>query len=283
MSISVIIVTYNSSKKIGRLLNSMNNQRCNYKLEVILVDNCSNDRNNLIKEIGLIKNRKFKIITYYRRKNYGFGNSCNYAARRANGSYLLFLNPDTQLLSSSLSTLMDHLTSGKSHIIGGKSITFKENKIHRTVFNKPSIFDLLFDFSNIGKIIGKQGNFYVNQKNIKQDKTVEGVGGAYFLIKSQVFFELGGFDRKIFMYLEDVDLCNRASESGYKIVYCPHSTIFHEGGASSHNKYHIHHKSWYDSREYYTYKYFSWWISTPIIFLFKIERLILNLRLHILQ
>jgi len=283
MSISIIIVTYNSSQKIVRLLHSIGGQLGNHKINVIIVDNNSIDKINLQNKIQKIKHKNYKLFLYLRRKNYGFGNSCNYGAHHTLDPYLLFLNPDTKLLPSSISILLKHLISSKSQIIGGKSVTFDNKIIHRTVFNKPSPTDLLFEFSNVGKLLRKHGNFYIDQNNLVQDTVVGGVGGAYLLIKSKIFSKLGGFDKKIFMYLEDVDLCNRATKLGYKISYCPHSIILHEGGASSDNKYHIHHKSWYESREYYTRKYFSRWISIPINIIFKIERLLLNLRLLILQ
>ena len=137
---------------------------------------------------------------------------------------------------------------------------------------------MLFEYSNLGKILNISGNFYLDQYNIVNDTSVNGIGGAYFLIRKTSFSRLKGFDENMFMYLEDVDMCVRAKQFGMNIVYCPHSVIKHIGGASSNNIYKIHHKAWYSSREYYAKKHFSFIISRLICILYKIEKILLQLR-----
>ncbi len=81
------------------------------------------------------------------------------------------------------------------------------------------------------------------------------------------------------MYLEDVDLCKRAGEMGMKIIYCPHASVKHEGGASSENKYKISQEAWFKSREYYAKKHFTHIYAGFIILIYKFERLILEQRI----
>lgn len=284
MSISIVIVTFNSSNKISKLLDSLDKQVDIRGFEVIVIDNNSPDQHKLKDILGNNhKQRSYRLVVKYRSINCGFGKSCNYGARIANRGLLLFLNPDTELYPRTLSILMKHFVSSEADILGGKSLHYKSKIVHQTVFNKPTIATMLFEFSNLGKIFRKSGNFYLKQNDIKKDIVVDGVGGAFLLCKKNIFQKLRGFDESIFMYLEDVDFCVRAATKKYKIVYCPHSIINHEGGASSDNKYHIVHKAWHNSREYYLIKNFNSLVSIPIFIWYRIERIILGVRTLLIQ
>lgn len=284
MSISIVTVTYNSSSKILPLLKSINKQVNVGKIEVIIIDNNSPDQKILIKKISDYKSvyKNINIRTKYQNTNDGFGVSCNYGVRLSSYGSIIFLNPDTELLPNSLSILINHAKIHDADICGGKSLHSNSNKIHRTVFFRPTIKTMLFEFSNLGKIFKKSGNFYYGQGKIRNDIPVEGIGGVYFYVKKSSFAKLSGFDKKIFMYLEDVDICVRAMKMNMKILYCPHSIIKHIGGASSDNKYHIVHNAWYNSREYYVRKHFPIAISFLICLLYKIERMLLEYRQKIM-
>ncbi|MEI8232688.1 MAG: glycosyltransferase family 2 protein [bacterium] len=284
MSISIVTVTYNSSNNIINFLDSIKKSKYHKNLEIILIDNNSNDRNKLKKKIlEFQKTCNLKIIAKYKDSNDGFGVSCNDGSYIAKYEEILFLNPDTTLEYNSLNILESHLLKNDAGICGGKSCQVNNKAIHRTVFNVPTIFSMLFEFSNLGKIFGINSNFYVNQSDVSTDISVDGVGGAYLLIKKELFEKINGFDPNIFMYLEDVDLCLRAGKLGIKIIYCPHSKINHIGGASSNNKYRIAHDAWYESREYYSKKHFSKIISLILVLIFKVERIILQIREKIIN
>lgn len=277
MSISIVIVTYNSAGKVKRLLDSILLSSLKPR-EIILVDNNSKDQDKLRKKLSEYSKKKINIIAKFLKTNNGFGTSCNYGSQFNTSDYLLFLNPDTKVNKYSLEILLKHTIKYKADICGGKSLEFITNKIHRTVFNIPNVIIMLYEFSNFGKLLKREANFYLDQGQIHTDLEVSGVGGAYFLIKKLVYKKLSGFDEKFFMYLEDVGLCVRAKQQHFKILYCPHSTIHHVGGASSNNKYKISHKSWYTSRQHYLKKHFKIWDYITITILYCIEKLTLELR-----
>lgn len=283
MSISIVIVTYNSSKQIFDLLQSVSEQT-NFKniKEVIIIDNNSQDKNNLVKLTNRNDFRKLNIKLFLRKKNYGFGKSSNYGALHSKSKYILFLNPDTKLEQNSISILLEHLKIFNGDIIGG--LAYKQNNfnIHRSVFNTPNLRTFIFEYSNLGKIFKINSGFYVDQTKIKDDYKVGGVSGAYLLVKKDIFYKLNMFDEHMFMYLEDVDFCARANNKNYKIIYCPHSRISHIGGSSSNNKYKINQEAWYSSREYYAYKTLPKYLSMPLILFYKIEHKLLMLRSELL-
>lgn len=258
--LSIITVTYNSSKNIEGLIKSILNSTLPV-FEFIVIENGSNDK---IKTEEICKKYNKNLnIKYYLSKNVGFGKSCNAGFKKSSGNIVLFLNPDTELLSDSLDTLVRHSIKNNFDISGGRSETFDGSR-HYTVVRKPNINIGLFEFSNLGKFFktqkGHNDFYYLNDNKIidaTEDVKVDAVGGAYLLIKRRSFEKLNGFDENFFMYLEDVDLCVRANMLNMNVIYCPHSIIRHVGGASSDNKYKIRHQAWFDSRRYYYMKHFG--------------------------
>jgi GT2 family glycosyltransferase len=276
--ISVITVTYNSSPNIKQFLDSIvSNSFIN---RIIIIENNSKDA-KITKKIVLGYKSK-KILFIDNKKNDGFGKSCNRGGQVSDDEYLLFANPDTQFNKNSVSLLLEHAVTSKADIIGGKSLTFS-GKRHLTVVRKPNLKIGLFEFSNLGKLfstnVGHQSFYYLDKNNVtfaKKDVVVDGVGGAYLMIKRNSFKKLKGFDEKFFMYLEDVDLSIRAKTMGMKVVYCPHSVIKHIGGASSDNKYRIKHQAWFDSRKYYYKKHFGFLTNVIIQPLYILEEFLLK-------
>lgn len=282
--ISIITVTYNSSTQIDKLLKSLvkNNAYIN---DIIVVENNSLDKYKTKKICEKYKNL-LDINFVLRDQNLGFGKSCNYGASIARSNYILFLNPDTELHTNSLKIMLEHMLKNKADIIGGIAINY-EGKPHGSVVRVPDIFIGLFEFSNLGKIFNVQTahrRFYYEDQNIlesKVDQRVDAVSGAYLLITKGAFKILNGFDENIFMYLEDVDLGKRANELKMKVVFCPHSKIFHIGGASSNNKYKIRHQAWFDSRKYYFKKHFGIFTNIVIQPLYSIEEFLLKRFKHL--
>lgn len=259
MQISVVTVTYNSSDKIQKFLDSLIANKASIK-EVFIIENSSPDRIQTQKMCAKYTHQL--NLQYFNHSNEGFGKSCNYGASLSKSQYILFINPDTEVQKDSIETLVNHGIDNKADIIGGKAQTY-DGRTHGSVVRIPNLFIGFFEFSNLGKILNvnrAHKQFYYEDKNIlesKNDQSVDAVSGGYMLVKRTSLRKLGGFDENIFMYLEDVDLGKRAKEMNMKVVFCPHSIIWHVGGASSKNRYRIKHQAWFDSRKYYFRKHFG--------------------------
>ena len=279
----IVTVTYNSSKKIKKFLSALVVNKKNIN-QVVIIENNSKDKKETKRICQTFSNRI--NIAYIHNDNVGFGKSCNIGGRMTKGNYILFLNPDTELQKDSLKILIEHLEENKADIIGGKAVNY-EGQPHGSVVRNPNLFIGLFEFSNLGKLfkISKANKlFYYKDVNIistKDDQVVDVVSGAYLLITNFAFKKLNGFDEGFFMYLEDVDLCKRANDLNLKVIYCPHSEILHEGGASSKNKYRIHSQAWFDSRKYYYKKHFGLLANLVIQPLYIIEEFMLKKLRHI--
>ena len=83
---------------------------------------------------------------------------------------------------------------------------------------------------------------------------VDAVSGGFMLIDKRVINKIGNLNENFFMYLEDIEYCNRARNEGFRVIYCPGAVIYHEGGASSRNKDKINFNAWLWSRKYFFWK-----------------------------
>jgi len=252
-NISVVILTYNSEKHIGKCIQSLLCESNRIK-EVIVVDNYSQD-----KTIEIVKKSKNTILIS-NKVNLGFAKGTNVGIKKSKGDKILVLNPDTVISTGSIGKLLNCQTRLNADIVGGKLLK-NNGSIHNSFVRKPDLLTGIFDFTNLRKIIPfdffHKQHYYLHEKYPNKGIEVDAVSGAYMLVNREVFESIGLFDENFFMYLEDIDFCVRAKQSGLKVVFCPKSVILHEGGASSNNADKINHKAWSDSRKYYFSKHFS--------------------------
>lgn len=290
-TITIVIITYNSSNTIIPLLKSIDNAESRHYLsKIIIIENNSPDSDKTTKLVKAFATRSvlnIKLINSTR--NNGFARSCNQGAKLAESKYVLFLNPDTLIKRNSLRVIYNHAESNQADIIGGVSIKNIASH-HNTVVRKPNLFIGLFELTSLGKIFNihkAHSDFYYEDiENLyasKVDFNADAIGGAYLMVNRDSFNVLGGFDINFFMYLEDVDLGCRANMLGMKVIFCPHSKIYHIGGASSTNKYRIKHQAWYDSRRYFYKKHYRLLTNCILQPIFIIEELFLKVRQHYLS
>jgi len=207
--ITLIIVCFNSYKLIQKNLSEIS------KFKTIIIDNSKSDEIRLLVE-G-IKNIKY-IKT---KKNLGYGKGNNLGVSESKTPFILILNPDILVQSESIEIL------------------------YKTYFNYENIGILapaLYDNSNNRR---SNGSFsYINKekiskKNILNNQKAEGntcyqyAVGCAFLIKKDFFDEIGGFDKDLFMYFEDNDLCDKTIEKKRSIIEIPDSKMIHLQGLST--------------------------------------------------
>lgn len=212
--LSIIIVNYQSEKYLAKCLASVKEKVLAVDYEIITVNNDSLDI-ECPSETRLINMGK----------NIGFGAACNLGARSAQGEILWFLNPDTEIISSDIRNLLNEFgKNDKPAVIGPKLIGGGEKVQEWIAGKKVTIMSTILN--NFG---------YKRDKKIWESVVpVEcaWVTGAAMFICKNIFDQLGGFDEKFFMYFEDIDLCRRVRQLGFKVSYFPDFKVKHFGGKS---------------------------------------------------
>jgi GT2 family glycosyltransferase len=269
--LSVVILTYNSSNTIEKCLKTLLKEK-GIDFEIIVIDNHSDDN-------SINKANKFKVHIKVEKntKNVGFSKGVNKGIKKSTGEYILLLNPDTIIPNGAINKLFDCQNSSGAEVIGGRAVKIN-GLVHNTFVKKPSLMTLIFDYTNLRKLFPfdliHKSHYYLNKKYPDHLIDVDAVSGGYMLVKREVFTKVGLFDENFFMYLEDIDFCVRAKQFGYRVCFCPYSTIIHIGGASSNNPDKINHVAWGDSRRYYLKKHFSQLANALITPIFTLDDII---------
>lgn len=216
--ISIIIPNKDHVNDLDLVLKSL--FACNYKnLEIIICENNSTN-NETFKYYDSIKsNTKIKIIKYEGSFNYSKIN--NFARKFASGQYLLFLNNDVEMINpDSIHEMISYLKRDDVGAVGSKLLYKDKTYQHAgVVIGIGGIADHLF------KGISDLDHTYMNRAQMVQD--LNAVTAACLMTKTEVFDKIGGFDEKLKIAFNDIDLCLRIRKLGYLIVYNPYSSFYH--------------------------------------------------------
>ncbi|MDP3987634.1 MAG: glycosyltransferase family 2 protein, partial [Candidatus Levybacteria bacterium] len=232
--LSIIILSYNTKDLTVACLKSIFNrygkQLEGGEFEVLVVDNNSTDGTQEgIKNYELrIKN--FKLII--NKDNLGFSRGNNIGAKEAKGKYLFFLNSDTEVLDDGLLKMIQFLDNNQQvGVLGVKLVNpdGTDQKSAGKFYNLFNVFLMLFGGERLGLLRFSPNN----------QKSVDWVSGAAMIINKELFDKINGFDEKLFMYMEDMELCYRVKINNCQIVFYPNIKILHKSLGSSNKTFAI--------------------------------------------
>lgn len=218
--LSVIIPTWNTADITLKCVKSIRRFFSPQQIEIIVADNGSNDDTlaKLKKEGG--------VVIIENKTNLGFGKSNNIGAKLAQGGYLLFLNSDMELIDNKLINMFNYLdTHPEIGLIGPKFLNLNLSD-QGSVLPPQSLCKAFKEFW-LGQTAYSK---YVPATN--QPIEVWSISGGAVMIKRSLFERIGGWDKRYFMYYEDLELCRQVKKLGYKIYYYPQCRFIHRHGAS---------------------------------------------------
>lgn len=231
--ISFIIVNYNTREITTDCINSLklNEDLKRIPYEVIIVDNNSSDGS--VQYFEKIVEENIHIIS--NNMNHGFGKANNIGVREAKGEYVILLNSDTLAHQTDFNSLISVMNEKVDIGILSIKILNKDSSIQSLGFNFPTLLNeiklnlLFWNYNQIKKIR------FRNYKN-KGLYDVDWVSGCFILMRKRDYISVKGFDEKIFMYAEDLDLCYKIVNQGKRICIYDMTSIFHLHGISSNKK-----------------------------------------------
>jgi hypothetical protein len=234
IDISTVIVNYNAGKLLRRCVDSL--LKCPLEIEIIVVDNASTDKSpdtlQGLPGVTVIRNPT----------NLGFATACNIGTRISSGPMLLFLNPDCFFEPQALNQLLSVMHSDK-HVglatgllanmdgteqVGGRRAIPTPWRSFVRAFG-------LVRFSNRWPRLFFDFNLH-QQPLPKEPLEVEATSGACMMIRREAMQDVGEWDEKYFLHCEDLDLCMRFRQKGWKILFVPNALFLHDQGACSRNR-----------------------------------------------
>ncbi|WP_238858711.1 glycosyltransferase family 2 protein [Clostridium sp. YIM B02569] len=263
MKLSIIIVNYNTYNLTKQTIDSIIKDHHDFNYEIILVDNASSDGsiNKLQDEYrNIVITQKLRIII--NKDNLGFAKANNIGIKFARGKYILLLNSDTMLKENCLEKCLAKMEKDKNiGALGCKVVLANGELDHACKRGFPTPKASLYYFLKLHKKnpskYGQYNALHLSEDNIGE---VDCLTGAFMLMPKSIFDKVGGLDEDFFMYGEDIDLCYKIKELGYKILYYPKAQIIHYKGGSSKKKrskviYDFHQAMWIFYKKHYYKKY----------------------------
>lgn len=282
MKLSIIIVNYNTYTLTKQTIDSVLEKQLKFEYEIMLVDNASQDDSmaRLQEDYKEIISQGLLNITL-NDANLGFAKANNIGMRKSRGEYILLLNSDTYVVEDCLQQCMQYIehynteaaiqgeNECKIGALGCKVILPDGTLDHACKRGFPTPRASLYYFLKLHKRdkvkYGLYDALHLDENEVGE---VDCLMGAFMLMPRHVLDQVGLLDEDFFMYGEDIDLCYRIKEGGYKIMYYPEASIIHYKGGSSKKRrtkviYDFHNAMWIFYKKHYI-KTYSLWINSLV-------------------
>ena len=222
--ISIIIPTRDGIDLLSRCLDSIQSKSTYQNYEIIVVDNGSTDENTLKYLDGLTGKDKLSVLPFHGPFNYSCIN--NFAVSQSRGEYLLFLNNDTEVITPNwLEEMLSNAQRPETGAVGVK-LLFPDKRIQHggVILGIGGIAGHAF----YGLPDNEPG--YMDLLTFRRNCTA--VTAACMVVRRNVFNEVGGFDEKLDVAYNDVDLCLKIAKQGYLNVWTPYAVLHHYESAT---------------------------------------------------
>jgi GT2 family glycosyltransferase/SAM-dependent methyltransferase len=218
--ISILIPTKDHANLLRKCIQSIEGKTAYSNYEIVIIDNGSSEEN----ACAYLRASRHKVLPYNEPFNFSAIN--NFGARHATGEYLVFLNDDTEVISPEWLTAMLEFAQFPDIGIVGAKLLYSNGKIQHAgvVLGMGGIAG--HPYSNFP---GKSSGYFDALFRIRN---VSAVTGACMMMRREVFEKVGGFDEQLPVNFNDVDLCLRVRQAGYRIVWTPYATLEHHESAT---------------------------------------------------
>ena len=229
--VSIVTVAHNTRTIVRGLLDSIRASETPFEVETLLVDT------GLDGTAEMVRAEYPEALVIEAPENPGYSAANNVALRRARGRFVLLLNPDTLLPPDGLARAVERM--GRESEIGilGVKLVRGDGALDRACRRSfPTPSNALFHFLRLPRLFPTRASFgayNLTYLDPDDDYDVDAVAGSFMLIRREVLERVGLLDEVFWMYGEDLDLCWRAKQAGWRTRYYPAVRVLHLKGESS--------------------------------------------------
>lgn len=263
----VSIVNFRTPELTLRCLASLERERALVpELRAVVVDNASGDGSLQQIQEGIEQGGYAdwaQVIANPENSGYGSGNNLALSAelqRDTPADFFLILNPDTEILPGGIAKQIQFMQDHPEASLTGPRTESTPGLADPTAFRFPRYLNALSDGFRLGFLDRWCAKHRTAPPPREEAHQAEWVSGGCLLMRREVLETIGLFDEDFFLYFEEVDLCHRAADAGFRTWYVPEAVIMHfagsstgivsgEGGAQRMPGW------WFDSRRRYLRKY----------------------------
>jgi GT2 family glycosyltransferase len=226
MTLSIIIVTYNTKSDLENCLRSLNDSPPSLSHDITVVDNASTDGS-----AGAVQAGRPHVRLIALPRNVGFSAGNNVGIRATSGDLILLLNSDTIVPPGAIDRLVERLAAHPSAAVAGPRLIDGRGRTELSFGPMISPFGELRQ-----KALTRlyEGGFTPVEHWVARvtssERYVDWVSGACLIVKRPEAEAVGLLDERYFLYTEDVDFCASIRARGRRILFTPHSEIIHLRG-----------------------------------------------------
>ncbi|MEA3346018.1 MAG: glycosyltransferase family 2 protein [Chloroflexota bacterium] len=233
IDLSIVIVSWNVRDLLRRCLQSIaaSSDFAPRGMEVIVVDSGSTDGS-----VGMLREEFSWVQLIANEENVGFTKGNNQGLRISGGRYVLLLNPDTEVVGDTLSTMVDYMDEHPQVGALGPQLRYPDGAIQSSRRRFPTLATAFLESTVLQQWLPHNrvlDRYYANDQPDDLVQEVDWVVGACILLRREAIEEVGLLDEGFFMYSEELDWCRRAKTRGWKVVYLPAARVIHLGARSS--------------------------------------------------
>ncbi len=228
--ITLAIINYNTRGLLKTCLNSILKEPPLIGYEIIVIDNGSSDGS-----VDMMKQTFPNIHLLENAGNLGYAAAANQGLRTSHAKYVLVLNTDIEMDRDAIDILVEHADRHEDLAVAGPLLLNTDGSIQMSGRRFPSFLDATMH-AFLG-MVWPRNRFSVRYRLLdwdrKNDSLVDWVCGAAMLVRRSAAEQVDFFDEGYFMYVEDMDLCYRLWQNGWKVYFCPDAKMVHHIGQSS--------------------------------------------------
>lgn len=228
--LSVVIPSWNTRELLRRCLESLKTT-LPMSSEIIVIDNGSHDGSaRMVMEefhhVRLVRNEK----------NLGFAAATNQGVEMARGAYVLFLNSDTEVIGSAVKQMLAFMEYNVRYGAVAPRLLNPDGTTQTAHMRFPSLFTPLWYGTPLERWNpnnAEMRRYFARDFDYEQDGEVEQPPAACLLMRRKALKKTKPLDERLWLFFNDVDLCKRLWEVGWRIGYLCNAHVLHHGGMST--------------------------------------------------
>lgn len=223
-----MVVSYNTVEDLRKCLESVRKNLP--EAETLVVDNGSSDGSReMVREV-------FPWVELEENPgNTGYASACNRGIRVTTQPYIFILNSDVEFLADGLGGVLEYLDTHPDVGALGPLVLNSDGSLQMSCRCFPSMLENVVHgfLGDIWPSNPFSRSYQMKDLCRERPCDVDWVSGAAMLLRREAAERVGGFDETYFMYVEDVDICWRLREVGYRVIYNPSFRLVHHIGRTS--------------------------------------------------
>ncbi len=230
MMLDTLIVNYNTAQLLRPMFDACTSSATGLDVRYWVVDNASSDDS-----VAVLQHDFAFAGLKFNSQNLGFGRANNQLLPlvRSDADYVLLLNTDAFVAPDTLQKTLAYMQTHADVGVLGVRLVGRDGDLQPSCRYFPTPVNVFLSRTGLARLFPWVRLVDDMDWPHDQVRVCDWVPGCYYLVRKQVLDQLGLFDRRFFLYYEEVDHCKRVKAAGWKVVFYPHTTVVHIGGESA--------------------------------------------------